>query len=77
MVYLGQIAYLFILKLSSHWYAKRRRGCWENLKRRNLPKNQKIYFKLKNMQIETINTNNILKTWCRNCVRPAGVYYTH
>ena len=32
---------------------------------------------LKNMQIEIINKNNILKTQYRNCARPAGVYYNH
>ena len=39
--------------------------------------NHKIYVKLKNMQIEMINNNTILKTWYHNFTRPAGVHYNH
>ena len=34
-------------------------------------------FKLKNMHVEIINKNNILKTLCRNFARPTGIHYTH
>ena len=39
--------------------------------------NHKIYAKLKNIQIEIINNNNILKTWYQNFARPAGMHYHH
>ena len=39
--------------------------------------NQTIYVRLKNMQIEIINNNTILRTWYRNFVGPKGVYYIH
>ena len=39
--------------------------------------NHNIYLKLKNMQIEIIDNNNILKTLYRNFARPAGVHYNH
>ena len=34
-------------------------------------------FKLKNIQNEIINKNNILKTWYRTFARPAGVHSNH
>ena len=51
---------ILILKLSSHWYAKRLRGYWENLKHRTLPKITNL-FKLKHMQNEIINKKSIFQ----------------
>ena len=34
-------------------------------------------FKLKKYANGSINKNNILKTWCRNVARPAGMHYIH
>ena len=47
------------------------RESWEELKCVETAwcsKNDKIYVKLKNKQIEIININNILKIWCRKLV---------
>ena len=63
--------HLFILPLSSHWYAQRWRGCWDNLKRRKLPKITQFYVNLNYTQIEVINYNNSLKT-----IHPIFAFHT-
>ena len=50
----ASFAFLFILTLSSHLYAKRCRGSWEDLKRRKLPKITKSRLNKKKMKIEII-----------------------
>ena len=75
-IYMDNNAYLFILKLSSHWFAKRWRCYWRNLKHRNLSAITNLS-KLKSMQNEIIIKINISKAWCQNFARPAGMHYNH
>ena len=72
-----KFVYLFIPKLSCHWYAKRWKDCWKNLTHRKTAENHKIYVTLKNMQIQIIINNNILKTSYLNFAWPTYVLYNH
>ena len=80
MVYLDQIAYLFVyLNIVQPLICKTVARLLGEFEMKKSAENHNIYLKLKIMQIviEIINNNTILKTWNRIFSRLKDVHYNH
>ena len=72
MVFSYQIAYLVILQLPSHWYAKK-------VTRQTIEICQKshIYLNWKICKTNLSLKQYFIQTWWQNCARPACMHYNH